>query len=240
MKEALVSSIGETEAICPYCRNTLEKKPGAKKKCPHCANYIYVRTRPHDQQKILVKESELSQLEYLWEVRTVLNDIENYGETSVYLETEKRLKTQWHQQPSLQDVVWQTGMKMAMQHASNLDFGFYRNAKSRTADYLQKLRDNKRALILNLEVCYIDLNGPENRGGWSKSMLKEYPAFSLNWTKLAPGIIQRVKTIMDIQNISIDEVKQIFLYYAEAYYKDTKTPVPPLKAWASLEKELRA
>lgn len=240
MQEALISSIGETQAICPYCRTPLNKKPGAKKKCPHCGNFIYVRTRPHDQQKILVKESELPQVEYLWSVRSVLNDIEVYGETNVYLETENRLKTQWHQQPSLQDVVWHTGMMMAMQHASNLDFGLYRNAKSRTADYLERLKDYRRALILNLEVCYIDLNGPENCGGWSSSMLKEYPVFSLRFTELAPGIIQRIKTIMEIQNVSLDEVKEIFLHYSEAYYRDTKTPVPPLVAWASLEKELRA
>lgn len=28
---------------CPYCSEKLEKKPGSKKKCPHCGQYIYIR-----------------------------------------------------------------------------------------------------------------------------------------------------------------------------------------------------
>ena len=28
---------------CPYCSGELEKKPGRKKKCPHCGEYIYIR-----------------------------------------------------------------------------------------------------------------------------------------------------------------------------------------------------
>ncbi|AKB84792.1 TerB N-terminal domain-containing protein [Methanococcoides methylutens] len=31
-------------AVCPYCEVTLDKTPKKKKKCPHCGNFIYVRS----------------------------------------------------------------------------------------------------------------------------------------------------------------------------------------------------
>src|SRR3989442_5791851 len=40
--------IGNTDAVCPNCSKLLDKIPGRKSKCPHCAEYIYVRTRPVD------------------------------------------------------------------------------------------------------------------------------------------------------------------------------------------------
>lgn len=239
MLEALVSSIGETQSICPYCQEPLEKKPGSKKKCPHCGNFIYVRTRPHDQQKILVKETDLKQIEYLWNVRSVINDIEGYGETEVYLQSENHLRKRRGKSPSIQDVVWHTGIMMAMEHASNLDFGLCRCDKTRTAWYLQLLQDYNRALSLNLEACYLDLNGPENLGGMPRTLQRKSLAFNLNRAGLAPGIIYRIKTIMTQQTVSMDEVERTFLKHAEAYYEHTKTPVQPLKAWSSLEKELR-
>lgn len=34
----------DSTAGCPYCNETLDKVPKKKKKCPHCGNYIYVRS----------------------------------------------------------------------------------------------------------------------------------------------------------------------------------------------------
>ncbi len=61
--------IGNIEAICPYCNKELEKKPGRKKKCPFCGNFIYVRTRPYDSEKVLVTETQIKELEKQWEDR---------------------------------------------------------------------------------------------------------------------------------------------------------------------------
>lgn len=55
--------IGNVDSICPYCNTELKKKPGAKKKCPECGNYIYVRTRPFDGLKVLVTEEMTKEIE---------------------------------------------------------------------------------------------------------------------------------------------------------------------------------
>jgi phage FluMu protein Com len=51
--------IGVPEPICPYCNHQLEKMPGRKKKCPSCGNDIFVRTRPQDKRRILVRSDQL-------------------------------------------------------------------------------------------------------------------------------------------------------------------------------------
>ena len=61
-----LTAIGNLDAVCPYCGNQLAKKPGRKAKCPHCANFIHVRTRPLDNQKVLVTEQQMEAINEQW------------------------------------------------------------------------------------------------------------------------------------------------------------------------------
>lgn len=45
--------------ICPNCGATLAKVPGAKTKCPHCGRFMYVRTDPHINARVVVGEDDL-------------------------------------------------------------------------------------------------------------------------------------------------------------------------------------
>ena len=40
---------------CPYCHKKLSKVLKRKTKCEFCGKSIYVRTRPKDMKKILIK-----------------------------------------------------------------------------------------------------------------------------------------------------------------------------------------
>ena len=60
--------IGVTDAVCPYCDHRLQKMPGRKKKCPACENSIFVRTRPRDKVKILVREDQLLAINEQWSI----------------------------------------------------------------------------------------------------------------------------------------------------------------------------
>lgn len=60
--------IGVAEAVCPYCAQVLEKMPGRKKKCLACGNDIFVRIRPQDKVKILVREDQLLWVEEQWSI----------------------------------------------------------------------------------------------------------------------------------------------------------------------------
>jgi len=67
--------IGLTDATCPYCNHNLGNMPGRKKRCPTCRNEIFVRTRPQDRARILVREDELPAVENLWAVHRATQPI---------------------------------------------------------------------------------------------------------------------------------------------------------------------
>ncbi len=66
-----LTAIGNVEPVCPYCRSRLDGKPGRKMECPQCSNFIYVRTRPLDNQKVLVTEEQKRGIEEQW---SIVND----------------------------------------------------------------------------------------------------------------------------------------------------------------------
>ena len=66
MSKKLSDNIGNTDPKSPYCNHILDKKPAQKKKCPNCGNYMYVRTRPSDREKILVTETQIPLVERRW------------------------------------------------------------------------------------------------------------------------------------------------------------------------------
>jgi hypothetical protein len=62
--------LGNTEPVCPYCAKPLDKMPRRKTKCPFCANYMYVRTRPSDKKRVVVTEQDAVKIEKQWMVES--------------------------------------------------------------------------------------------------------------------------------------------------------------------------
>jgi len=60
--------LGNTEPVCPYCAKPLDKMPGRKIKCPFCANYMYVRTRPADKKKVVVTKQDAAKIDEQWKI----------------------------------------------------------------------------------------------------------------------------------------------------------------------------
>lgn len=79
---------------CPYCNNNLSKTPQRKTKCPNCNNFIYVRTDPHTQKKVLLTEDGVKKIEKEWEIRNdvshALKELKEYGYTEKTLETYRK------------------------------------------------------------------------------------------------------------------------------------------------------
>ena len=97
--------IGESDPVCPYCSGLIEQMPAKKKKCPHCGNFIYVRTRPKDQVKILVTDKQVEIIEEQWSI--VNGTHKEYLARKQKIEAERsRLAEIFGQAPSDNDVKW--------------------------------------------------------------------------------------------------------------------------------------
>jgi DNA-directed RNA polymerase subunit RPC12/RpoP len=94
-KESFAKNIIDTR--CPYCSAPLDTAPARKKKCPSCGQFIYVRTRPSDNQRILVTEEDAKSLDAL----------KNLGVSQKeYQDIEKQLSQKFRTAPSQGDIVW--------------------------------------------------------------------------------------------------------------------------------------
>lgn len=74
-REEITSQIGVETANCPYCGKSLAKFPYRKTRCKHCSNFMYVRTRPSDNKRILVREDNIEELENQWTKKRGKNSI---------------------------------------------------------------------------------------------------------------------------------------------------------------------
>ena len=59
--------IGRLDDLCPYCLTAFARRPKRKTTCKACGNAVYVRTRPLDENTVLLCESDLPALEKDWE-----------------------------------------------------------------------------------------------------------------------------------------------------------------------------
>lgn len=52
---------------CPTCQHVLETMPKARRKCPACRNWIYLKRRPSEEQRRLVTAEEAKHIEEEWQ-----------------------------------------------------------------------------------------------------------------------------------------------------------------------------
>lgn len=229
--------LGIMHANCPYCHVKLEKKPGRKKQCPHCGNFIYVRTRPQDREKVLLREDELVVLEEQWSI--VNGTHGQFLQNQARLKsTEGKLRRQSGKEPSKNEVQWKILNDDSLTHLQNKDWGFYRNTRFSMSEILRKEKRFLGSIDLLLEVCLIDLSGPQNCGGIKDpKILRKYPPFDPSMGELVPGIIGRLCSAMEKAEISVPQLKKRFEIVATKLKKSLRLPLNINQSWKELESQ---
>lgn len=229
----------EIEPICPSCKKSLERAPGKKTKCPFCGEFMYVRTRPSDRQRVLVTKEGAEKIEEEWAIATGTHDqyIKNRQEVE---DTREQLRKQFGKEPSENDVKWRILNKQLLEHASRNDWGLYRNTRLDMGELVEREGRLKDALSTYLEVCYIDINGPENLGGYDTDA-KEYPRFDPDSpvAEVIPGIVRMAKQISSKLEVNGVELKNLFMQFAGRTHSSLKLPISPEEAWKKIEEELK-
>lgn len=230
----------ERKPECPYCHKTLEKIPGKKTQCPHCGEFMFVRTRPKDNARVVVTKQEADKIEEEWSIVSGTHDY-FIAEKEKFEKERESLKNRFGKEPLENDVKWGLLNKELIEHAQNMDWGLYRNARFNMAEILRKEMNLKQALIAYLEVCFIDLNGPNNAGHIKDNpeLLKEFPPFDPNnFAFVAPGVIDIIKRIMKKLNFDKNSVKSSYLEHNFRVEKSLRLPLSAENSWKSLEKEI--
>lgn len=229
--------IGNTNAICPYCNEKLEKMPKRKTKCPKCENYIYKRTRPFDEVDIIIREDQLDIIEEEWSIKN--------GSHDIYLKEKARkkrirdgMRESFGKEPADYDVEFRVLNDQAVEAEFSGDWGFARNYRLKMAKNLEKRKSHELALRLYYHVSYLDINGPNNRSGMKSVDLDNYPYFTPKSGFLAPGVIKRMKTLINKLEFDEEDCKQGFIEVNKPIYEGSPTSLSPEKAWSLLQAEL--
>lgn len=229
-------SFGETNR-CPYCKKLLRKIPVRKSKCPFCNEQILCRTRPYDRAKILIREDQVKNLEMLWKKYYEEKEEAKLMADPEYVQIKENLQKIWGIKPAMRDVKWGLLNKRSIEFASKRQWGLYRNTLLEMASQLKKEGSYQNALTSYFEVCYLDLNGPENVvEGLSNEELRKLCVedFDLNNAFLAPGVLSELQDIINELKLSISELKEIFLSDSVAKGPLKSMPVSAEDAWKQL------
>ena len=232
--------VGNLDPVCPYCNRQLEKRPGKKKQCPHCGQFIYVRTRPSDEQQVLVTEAQADQIAEQWSM--VNGTHEAYlAAKKDFAEEKAKLAKRFGREPSDNDVRWSQLNRELLEYARQRNWGFFRNAKFEMAEILRKESKLTDALGFYLEVCYLDLNGPNNTGGTTdRELLRDYPPWNPEDPKadLAPAILDRASRITQKAEMDRASVEAIYDKRASLLHDSLRLPLAPAAAWPRIREAL--
>jgi hypothetical protein len=227
-------------AVCPSCGFGLNKVPGAKTKCPHCAAFMYVRTDPETNSRVVVTAERAEEIEDEW---SKINGTWEYRqeEKRRYEATKEQLTKNFKGVvPSDNDVKWSLLNEDSIKHASVQDWGLYRNTIFQMGEILRKEEKHSMALEKYLLVCYMDTCGPNNVGVPLGQKLEfGQKAFSKEFAFLAPGVLERVQKSAKAANKDLDGVKIVILDIGVRYKGAIPFTMSPEESWEEIIQELK-
>ncbi|WP_139172592.1 hypothetical protein [Onishia taeanensis] len=233
-----IPRVGNKEPVCPHCSIALDKMPGRKKKCPSCSEFIFVRTCPEERVKVLVREDQIELIEKKWAIENGAHEqflAENRDREAI----KNQLMSQGIDSPTDLDVKWQQLKASLPKLASEYKWGLYRNARLGMGDVLKKQGKLSEALDTYLEVCFIDLNGPNNCGTKDPEILKMLPPFDPKSAFLAPGVLGYIEKMCKELNVKPEDLGSRFISLSSEVEHQLKLPISAEEAWKELSGELR-
>ncbi len=110
--------------------------PGRKTKCPACGESIFVRTRPQDKARILVREDQLLIVEEQWAIANGTHE-QFLVERRRHDATTAALRQRFGKEPSKNDVQWAKLNDDTLTYIRDWDW-LYRNARFAMSELLVK------------------------------------------------------------------------------------------------------
>jgi hypothetical protein len=238
-EQSIFTETGRLENSCPYCSASLEKRPSKKTKCPTCGQSIYARTRPYDRLQVLATKTEAELIDRQRHITAGIHDAFIYDE-KVLEATRSSLSRRLQRQPTDFEVKAEICFQQQATHSSQWDWGLYRNDRFQIAEFQRAAGRVGKALAIYHEVCYIDLNGPNNSGALREwpDLMKEHPPFRPDPQGLAPAVVDLLNGILIFLAVDPEEIKDQFLEVAKRVQKEIGTPLEPGDAWLQLQSRI--
>lgn len=235
-----VEPTDERTAFCPSCGFGLNKVPAAKTKCPHCSAYMYVRTDPITNSRVVVTAERVEEIEDEWaKINGTWEDRQE--EKRRYAATKEQLTKNFNGViPSENDIRWSLFNEDLIKYSSMQDWGLYRNTIFQMGELLRKEQKHNMAIEKYLLVCYIDTCGPNNIGTplGQKSEIGQKP-FSKESAFLAPGVLERINKSAKAIQKDVDDLKDVLVEIGVNYKGAIPFTLTPEESWDEIIQELK-
>ena len=234
--------------LCPYCSSPLKKEPTRKTKCPSCRKPIFVKSRPTDKTRKLVTQEQADDIEHEWAIKGELEALPEVDKRRFEQVKSAQIDKYGSEMPkqlhdALHSIRRQSYQRQGLEYVKEGHFGLWRNTRLDIASLLDeegKKDENKlrEALATYLEVCYIDLNGPQNSTKLLQELGEGSNSFEPREGDLAIGLVRMANFIIEQLSLSRSEVKVLFQEHNKRYLSGLKLPLSIDKAWNQLEPDL--
>lgn len=232
------TAIGNIDPICASCGERFEKMPGRKIKCKSCGKFNYVRKRPLDNKRVLLREDELNELarQLAWK-----NGGGQDFEAQLDRVAAKRaeLMKQFGKSPSDSDVGWALLNEDSLSYAADRDWEGMRMNYQHMAEVLESDGNHKRAATFYLIVFTFDANGarrPDKSEAWSAAdveFLGHDPSLDFDASRplASPGrVIGGVLENFKSAGVTLDQARNIFLTEVPSFMNELM-PLSPEEVW---------
>lgn len=228
-------SIGVETPNCPYCGVELKKFPGRKTKCKECGNFIFVRTRPADGKRILIKEDEKESVQIEWERKNGTYELRQ-AKRNEFAQMKRKLQSLRHCDfvPD-RDVYWNIYQERHLKELTEGRWIDYRDTTDDMANLLYKEKKYKGALEYYLEALYIDICLPFYYEEKGKSYQLFSPKESIFEYKMFRPLTAFYNCIEEL-SLNTDAIKNIFM---ASIFPQIPFPITREEAWLIIEKNLK-
>lgn len=224
-------NIGITTPNCPYCGIELNKFPGRKTKCKNCNNFIYVRTRPFDNKKILIKEDEILAVQIEWEKKNGTYEIRQQERDEFEIVRQELMQKRNSTIISDNDIKWVLYQQKRLKYANSKDWYNYGLCTEKMAQVLFDEKKYKSALEHYLEAEYFSMCcGGDIDGFMPKSHLIKYPNL------LKSSFLSYVYDCIDHLQLQPENIREMFM---NLIIININFPLTRNEAWKYLKEKLK-
>ncbi len=122
------------------------------------------------------------------------------------------------------------------------NFALFRNARLSMVLLLEEEVEKddellRKTLATHLELCYIDLNGPQNSTARERELTSETP-FNPSLGVLVPSIVNKTNVYIERQSLTRAETKSLFYKHTGRHLSSLNLPLPVDDGWNELEPNL--
>ncbi|MEZ5998063.1 MAG: hypothetical protein R3B98_05165 [Hyphomonas sp.] len=241
------TQLGIVDSTCASCGTELAKRPGRKTKCPHCREFNYVRKRPLDDERVLLREDEIVELERQWawargEGQTFDAQLDRYASKF------RELETQFGSPPSAGDVRWGLLNEDIIQLSKRRNWISIRQTYQTMALHLEREGNHRRAVIFFMVVFCYDANGanrPDTSMNWTDRDIRHFGFdprldFDLSRAFDSPAmVIGGITSNLEEAGIGLEDAEVLFMTEVSKFVND-RMPLSSKETWAKLKHAISA